>query len=116
MTSGKYWREFYRRFDWDAAYKNRCEGMVRWLKIPHAPHVMIAFQARLILEAHHRGRWHMVWGVFKDACWSHYCERYADKWEWIRTKVFRRPRDPDLVLIDRMEEEDAAVTELASHL
>lgn len=116
MTSWTYWRRFYRRFNWDAAYKNRCDGMARWLKIPHAPPVLVAMNARMILETHYRGRWRTVWGVFKDACWSHYAERYAPAWEWIRTKILRRPRDPDIVLAERLDEERAAMDEVASQL
>lgn len=119
MTQGRYWRKFYRHFNWDKAYENRCEGMRRWLAIPRAAEAakpVTAMNARMILDAYYRGRWHTVWGVFTDACWSHYSERYSDMWEWIRTKVFRRPRNPDLVIAERLDEEDAAVAELASHL
>src|SRR5947209_4694045 len=117
MTSGQYWRRFWRHFNWEAAYKNRCEGMERWLRMEKTigvkpPPVMIEMNARMLLEACHRGRWRAVWAHFTDACWSHYCERYADKWEWVRTKILRRPRDPDIVEIERLDEEDVALNEM----
>lgn len=116
MTNWTYWRRFYRKFNWEIAYKNRVEGMVRWSKFPNAPPVLIAMNARMILEAHYRGRWWAVWGHVKDAAWNHYSERYAPAWEWIRTKVFRLPRDPDLVLAERLDEEEAALSEVARQL
>lgn len=118
MTEAQYWRRFYKRFNWDAAYDNRCDSMKRWLamKPPFPPKVMVAMQARMILEAVHRGRWHCVWAVFTDALWVHYAERHAGKWEWVRTKVLRRPRDPDLVIADRLDEEDEAVAEMMNTL
>lgn len=116
MTSWTYWRRFYRKFRWDIAYTSRVEGMMRWSKIPGAPPCLIAMNARMILEAHYRGRWWAVWGVFKDACWNHYAERYAPAWEWIRTRVFRRAPDPDIALIERLDQEDEALCEAISKL
>jgi hypothetical protein len=118
MTEWTYWRRFYRKFNWDAAYENRCNSMKRWLEMkpPFPPKVMVAMEARMILDAHYRGRWKCVWGVFTDAFWCHYHERYAPFWEWFRTRVLRRPRNPDLVLIDRMDEEEAALDEVMGQL
>lgn len=107
MRSSTYWRRFYRKFNWAKAYDNRIDRLSR-LAALKAPSVIVASEARLILEAHYRGRWRAVWGVFKDACWSHYAERYSDDWEWVRTRIFRRAPDPDIAELERdMEEEDA---------
>lgn len=121
MTSGRFWRRFWRQFNWDACYKNRCDGMLQWLTMEkrvgvRPPPTMIEMNARMLLEACHRGRWRAVWANFKDACHAQWGERYADKWEWIRTKIFRRERDPDIVLAERLDEEESALDEVVNQL
>lgn len=115
MTAWKYWRRFYRNFNWDAAYKNRCEGMATMLNL-RAPKPIIAMNARMILEARHRGRWRCVWAIFTDACASHYRERYWPAWEWIRTRIFRRPQDETQAYVERLDEEESAISEMAKQL
>lgn len=115
MSDCRYWRQFYRRFNWDAAYKNRCERLATLLRLG-APMAIIESEARMILEARYRGRWRCVWSMFTHAARAHYRERYWPAWEWIRTRIFRRPQDETLAYIERLDEEERAIEELAKQL
>lgn len=80
------------------------------------PNVMLAYEAELVLEAYHRGPWRMIWNLTKreaDAVWMWYG---WPKWEWIRTRVFRRPQDEVLAQAERVSEEMDAVDELCKML
>jgi len=72
--------------------------------------------ARLIIEAYHRGPWRAIWAlliheiqdVWDEVCWP--------RWEWFRVHVLRRAPDPEVAAFARELEEDRALTELAKQL
>lgn len=111
----RYWRSFWRAFNWTANYKIVRSRTAKMLSL-NAPNPIITAQAHMIVEAHYRGRWRMVWGVFKKAFGDHYRERYWPFWEWIRTTIFRRPQDEMLALANRHFEEEDAIEEMAKQL
>lgn len=68
---------------------------------------------RLFLEVYHKGPWRAVWALIKHelrSTWMHYG---WFKWEWVRTRIFRRPQDATLAEAQRVWDEADAVEALA---
>lgn len=107
----------FKNFAWDKALPRRRAtllGMGRWYA--PAPDPLIAMNVRLFLEAYYRGPWRMIWQLVKlelMTVWMHYG---FFKWEWIRTRIFRRRPDELLAEAQRMWDESDAVEELAKNL
>lgn len=110
-----FWRRFWRSFNWSANYALQLDRM-DVLRRLDAPPSMITSEAHMILEAHYRGRWRVVWGVFKKAASDHYLERYWPFWEWFRTRVLRRSPDETFAEAERDWEEEESIEELMRQL
>lgn len=102
--------------NFEKRYDHHCRVMASLLAKPDAPKPLVAMTARLILEAHYQGRWKMLWAISKGVLKSHYIQHWFTKWEWIRTKVFRRAPNPALAAVRRADEEEAALDEMANGL
>lgn len=106
-----------KNFAWDKALVRRREtllSMGKW-KLG-APDAVIEMNVRLFLEAYHRGPWRMIWALIKhelQSVWMHYG---FFKWEWIRTRIFRRPPDEALAEAQRVWDDSDAIEEMAKNL
>ena len=105
----------YKQMDWQKAYKRRLPRLNRMIEL-RAPSAIVELNARLVLEAIHRGPWRAIWALTKHELWSFWLWYGFFKWEWIRVNIFRLPQNADLAEVERLDEEDAAIEELAKQL
>lgn len=105
----------YKNFNWDAAQRRRFERAQRLIEL-RGPAVIIAMNFRLYLEAYHRGPWRMVWALFKEELHGFWIWYGFLKWEWIRVHIFRLRPNEDIAMAERLDEEEAALNELAKQL
>lgn len=107
----------HKNFAWDKALIRRRASICslgRWRVPP--PDALIDMDARLFLEAYHKGPWRAIWALIKHelrSVWLHYG---WFKWEWIRTRIFRRPQDQTLADAQRTWDEMDAVEEMVQNL
>lgn len=107
----------FKNFAWDQALPRRRASLIsfgRWHTPP--PDALVDLNARLFLEAYYRGPWRMISALIKHelrSVWLHYG---WFKWEWVRTRIFRRPQNEVLVEAQRAWDEMDAVEELARKL
>lgn len=79
------------------------------------PRVMILNEARLLLNAAYGGPWKTILVLIKHelrSMWGHFMFRF----EFVRTRVFRRTPDPVLEITNRVIEEDREVSKLVKEL
>jgi hypothetical protein len=69
-----------------------------------------------MLKAYYRGPWRMIAAMAKrelESAWIHYV---WVKWEWIRTKIFRRPQDEALAMAERVKAEDEELVRIVGEM
>ena len=78
--------------------------------------VVVAMEAQTLLRAHYRGPWKMVAGIFKRELFSLWLAYGWAKWEWTRTKIFRRPQDEAIAMAERVAAEEEALMRIAREI
>lgn len=109
----------YRRWTpevWAKCWKRRKAACQKRAAMPFWPDMMWEMDARLILEAYYRGLWRAIWALLTHELHEVWVWYGWPRWEWIRTRIFRRSQNADLAEWERWDEEDAAVEELAKQL
>jgi hypothetical protein len=100
---------------WEARYQRSCR-MLKAMLEAKAPKIMLQDEARLLLTAAHGGPWRTIWALVRRELKSVWLHHGWFKWEWIRTRVFRRPQDATLAEAQRVSDEMDAVEEMAKKL
>lgn len=107
----------FKNFAWDKAldhHRAMLLRMGRWQVPP--PDALINMNVQLFLEAYHRGPWKMIAALMKHQLHSVWLHHGWLKWEWIRTRIFRRPQNETLAIAQRTWDEMDAVEEMSSEL
>lgn len=105
----------YENIDWQFEYRRSCARLRAMLE-DELPTVMILNEARLLLCAAYDGPWRMIFALVKlqiKSAWRHYT---LMRFEWARTRVFRRMPDPVLEIAERVAEEDRAISKMVNEL
>lgn len=101
----------YKNKNWESAYRQSRVRMAVLIKGEGCNNVA-AHEAQYFLKAHYRGPWKMIAAITKRELmsdWDHYGWVY---WEWVRTKIFRRPQDEVIAAFEAEEAEHKRVENL----
>lgn len=106
----------YKNFNWAACWKRRKAATRKRLAMDFWPDAMWEMEARMILEAYHRGPWRAIRALVKHELLSVWMWYGWPKWEWTRVHILRRKPDSDLAEFERFMEEQDAIEEAAKEL
>jgi len=104
----------YKNKDWQAAYEHSRVRLSVFLNTN--AHFVIAHEAQLMLKAHYRGPWKMLFAIFKRELHSAGLHYLWPKWEWIRTTIFRRPQNEAIAEFERVSAGGEEVDRIANKL
>jgi len=107
----------YKGWDWEQVYRNRLASSRKFYKIPgRLPTALTDLNAKLLLEAVHRGPWRAVWAHFTDVVyetWQWYC---GERWEWVRVHLLWRKPNEAMADAARTIDEWKAMDKMAEDL
>lgn len=113
-------RDWFRKFNWDACYESRLRSLRTLLDISkggRVPPAILETGCKLMFQACRRGRYRAVWDLFVDTLLEDWHMRgFAERWEWIRTRILRRLPDPAVADADRFIEETKSLDAMAKEL
>lgn len=90
---------------WDKRLNLARRNLIRMANTTNAPDYLLAEHSRLFLKAYHQGPWRMLVTMTRYEFRALWRRRGWLKWEWIRTRVFRRDPDRMCSIVDRAAEE-----------
>src|SRR5690348_6821123 len=89
----------YKDKDWQASFESSRMRLAVFLK--GDAKVVIAYEAQMLLKACYGGPWKMLYAMLRRELTSAMLHHLWPKWEWIRTRIFRRSQSEAIAAFDR---------------
>jgi len=101
---------------WDKRLALSRRHLIRAANTTDVPNVLLMEYARMFLNAYHKGPWRTILALTKYELISLWGKYGWAKWEWIRTRVFRRAPHPVLLAAQRVADEEEEIKKLGDEL